>query len=324
MTAARPAGRLAVLDDLRGFAALSVCIYHLGGGYKSGFASIASRGYIGVYVFFVISGFVLPHAMHAQGYGWRNFWRYLLKRLARLHPPFLASIFLVLGLGFLFNQLPGNEDKPFHFEACRFLTHLVYETEMMGQDWFVNVYWTLGIEWQYYLLIGALFPLLASRTPWVRLAAFLGCIAASLPPCEHHWVTRFLPLFLIGIWTFWREMKVWPDDMSWLLFIVVIALCWFRLGHEQALTGAATALVISYVRKSLPPLAFLGAISYSLYLTHTTTLHYLGGFYAKFGRPVSVNLHQAIDLAACLLFAWLFYLLFEKPSMSFAARTRYL
>ena len=61
-------GRLAVLDSLRGLAALAVCLFHFAGrdDFLPGtYLQAASRqGYLGVVAFFVISGFVIPWSLH--------------------------------------------------------------------------------------------------------------------------------------------------------------------------------------------------------------------------------------------------------------------
>ena len=56
---ANPLKRLANLDDLRGVAALGVCLFHLDGATAPELRWLSRFGFFGVYVFFVISGFIL-------------------------------------------------------------------------------------------------------------------------------------------------------------------------------------------------------------------------------------------------------------------------
>ncbi len=49
-------------------------------------------GYLGVDIFFVISGFVIPWSLYRTRYAIRDYPRFLLKRNVRLYPPYLASI----------------------------------------------------------------------------------------------------------------------------------------------------------------------------------------------------------------------------------------
>ena len=104
-------GYLSSLDLLRGLAAVAVCYFHFTHGnpdflsktnilYQSG-----RYGFLGVDVFFVISGFVIPYAMYRGMYRFKNFGTFLLKRVIRIEPPFLISIILVIALNWLSTYL---------------------------------------------------------------------------------------------------------------------------------------------------------------------------------------------------------------------------
>lgn len=58
-----------VVDALRAVAALWVCLYHFTGG-----VGIGAFGYLGVTVFFVISGFIVPYSMLQGGYALEFRW----------------------------------------------------------------------------------------------------------------------------------------------------------------------------------------------------------------------------------------------------------
>ena len=67
------ASRLVTIDALRGVAVVLVCIYHFTNGNgqflpAGNIKLLGSLGVYGVQVFFVISGFILPFAMHRAGY----------------------------------------------------------------------------------------------------------------------------------------------------------------------------------------------------------------------------------------------------------------
>src|SRR5262245_6522000 len=85
--------RIPILDPLRGIAAGGVAWYHLTNlldlpeGWIKG---SGAHGFLGVEIFFVISGFVIPYSMIRGGYRVRSDWgRFIAKRILRLDPPYL-------------------------------------------------------------------------------------------------------------------------------------------------------------------------------------------------------------------------------------------
>ncbi|HEX9544090.1 MAG TPA: acyltransferase [Pyrinomonadaceae bacterium] len=168
-----PEKRIETIDLLRGLAALAVCWFHL-----TNANTIAARGilqasgkygWFGVEIFFVISGFIIPYALHRGDYRLKRFPTFLVKRITRLDPPYLVSILLVLLTSYLISLAPHYQGERFHLDIARILLHLGYLNVLVGYEWLNPVYWTLAIEFQYYLLIGLAFPLISSRSPWKRL-----------------------------------------------------------------------------------------------------------------------------------------------------------
>ena len=81
-----PSPNIPVVASLRGIAASMVCLYHFTCGNTSFisnenmFKQVASVGWLGVEIFFVISGFVIPYSMAKNGYQLRNFGGFLGRR----------------------------------------------------------------------------------------------------------------------------------------------------------------------------------------------------------------------------------------------------
>ena len=95
MTPTRPHSRVESVDCLRGIAVGMVVLMHLFVGANSGLKGgqiiepVLRYGWLGVDVFFVISGFIIPFSLHRSGYQIGQFGRFLLKRIIRLDPPYL-------------------------------------------------------------------------------------------------------------------------------------------------------------------------------------------------------------------------------------------
>ncbi len=100
-TAAAAAGtgsRLAWLDVLRGLAALAVVFNHFGyflpSGVKTPVYQWINPGDYGVFVFFLISGYIVPASLERKG-SVRTFW---VSRLFRLYPLYLLAVAIAVTL----------------------------------------------------------------------------------------------------------------------------------------------------------------------------------------------------------------------------------
>ncbi len=165
LTSARP--RLPALTSLRFFAALHVMLFHLynmkvltGGGW---YRKLASIGYVGVSLFFVLSGFILVYTYAGREMNLRRFWQ---ARFARIYPAYLFS--LVLTAPFFFYVCIKLKDMDIPFFAW-VKNHLLLSSTLVPlllQSWVPNAAlawnspaWSLSVEAFFYLL----FPLILYR-----------------------------------------------------------------------------------------------------------------------------------------------------------------
>ena len=125
------------VDALRALAALWVCLFHF-----TSATGIGAYGYLGVTIFFVISGFIVPYSMMRGGYTIAAWPTFMLKRLARLEPPYLASIGLILALG-AFDMFRGF---PQEWTAAQIVGHLGYANAFLGLPWLNGPYWSLAVN----------------------------------------------------------------------------------------------------------------------------------------------------------------------------------
>ena len=322
--------RLVTLDLLRGFASLSVCWFHLTNGnehflHPGWLKSSGEYGWVGVNIFFVISGFIIPYALAQSGYRVSDYGRFILKRIVRLDPPYIAAIALIVALGYITSHVPGFRGAPFHVSAMQLLVHLGYANVLLGYAWLSPVFWTLAIELQYYLLVGLLFPLINTKRLKISTAALvcLSILALLIPgrPYVFHW----LFLFMLGIVTFqFRTGKL--SHKLYLLHVAILTAGACRNdGFLVGFAGAATAVMIGFVNAKLDKRwTFLGLISYSLYLLHTT----IGGRVINLGDRLPDTLTikllvLAVALTLTLVSSWIFYRLIEKPAQRWSAALGY-
>lgn len=324
---AAPRGEVRVVTLLRGLAALAVAVYHLTNmDYLAGttLRRVGSVGWMGVEAFFVISGFVIPYAMAAAGYERSRFRAFLLRRVVRIDPPYLASMALCMGLAWGAAALHLGNAKPPSYSVGQVLAHLGYLNNFLGYQQINRVFWTLGIEFQYYILIGA-FHAAITRGRWT---VTLGALAAGMlldrlvqqtavHPTQviSHWV----PLFLMGISVAsWRLQRLGTRDLA-LTLLACSLVATVELSLPIAAVALATALLIATLPDlSTPPLAWLGRISYSLYLVHVPIGERAMNLLQRLHPPPLVGLAGAI--AITLLASWAFFRWVEEPARLWAAR----
>jgi peptidoglycan/LPS O-acetylase OafA/YrhL len=260
--------RIGIVGALRGIAALAVCWYHFVNGQDVWLRWTGKYGWLGVHMFFVISGFIIPYSLVQYRYSIRDYFRFLGKRLARLHPPYLASIAVVVLLGWVMMLVPRWNAPAPDISWQQLFTHFFYLNDLVGKPWLNVVYWTLSIELQWYLLIGLTFPLLANRRWWLQISgAGVILVGHALVPSEHI-IFHIVPVFLIGIFVFQYRMglsSVWRMLIS---IAAMFALMKVPIGMPVATLSAVTGLLIAFVTLENRIFGWLGEVSYSLYLLH--------------------------------------------------------
>lgn len=168
-----PARRIDFLDYVRGIAVLSVFLFHaLGPSYGTGslqwnclFRDFRvplgfdlllpfHMGWMGVPIFFVVSGFCIHVSFQQQGREWGIFF---LRRFFRLYPAYLAALVLCIVL-----NTAGTRNLVFQFVTHALLIHNYSAQAYYGIN---SSFWTIAIEVQLYLLYPLLL-LLVNRFGW--------------------------------------------------------------------------------------------------------------------------------------------------------------
>ncbi|GAA1157849.1 peptidoglycan/LPS O-acetylase OafA/YrhL [Kitasatospora gansuensis] len=328
------AGFRADLEGLRGVAVLAVLGFHAG-------VPALTGGYVGVDVFFVLSGFLITGLLTGQRpLGFREF---CARRARRILPAAAVVLTATAVAGrLLLDPLRGTDlardllAAAGQFANWRFAgQHTDYLAATRDPSPVLH-FWSLGVENQFYLLWGAVL-LLAAR--WRRLAVLLltlGVGAASFLLCLR-WTADAAPLGYFStatrLWEFalgaaaallYGRRLVGAAVLGWLGLAAVIAgvLLYDRStpfpGSAALLPTLGTvALLLAgpggrwYQAGSLlavPPLRAAGRISYSWYLWHWPLLAVAEARYGTLSLPVAV----ALVLGAALP-AWLTLRLVELP-----------
>jgi peptidoglycan/LPS O-acetylase OafA/YrhL len=173
--AAGTSSRLGWLDLLRGIAALFVVFDHLSyyllQHVRAEVYNWFDAGNYGVFVFFIISGYIVPASLERKG-SVRTFW---VSRLFRLYPLYLLAVGIAVALYLVhFGSLRGEGSDP----AASVLSQLLMMSNVLGGQNLPNVVWSLSYEMIFYLLITALFiARVHKRSSWYALGFAVAAVA---------------------------------------------------------------------------------------------------------------------------------------------------
>lgn len=323
-------GKILVLDSLRAFAALSVCFFHFictvtGFIQTDWILNIFSIGQYGVQLFFVVSGFVIPWSMYNAKYEIKHFFKFFLKRISRLEPPYLFSILLALLILYLREKYLGRSNAHMDISLRQVVLHLGYLIPFFeGYQWLNQVYWTLAIEFQYYLFIALLFIPLTRSSIWIRFLIYGSIFMLSLHN-DSRFLLYWLPLFLLGILLFMSKTQIISKKEYYLVSLCVTGFGFYVYPFWAMIYALIPLImVLFYSDIKLWVIDSLGKFSYSIYLIHSlvgASLINVFSHYCTSGwMKVLVIL---LGLCTTILAAWLTYLFIERPSKKLSASIKY-
>lgn len=323
------------VDGLRAVAVAAVVGFHA-------FPGRLPSGFVGVDVFFVISGYLITSILLRDlARGRYSIAEFYVRRVRRIFPALALVLAAVLAVGW-FTLLPEEYARLGKHAAggAAFAANLVFWAEegyfdVAGELKPLLHLWSLGVEEQFYLI----WPLLlafAWRRGWVR-AATLGVAAASFAANLALTVAGGNDAFFLPVSRFWELMAgAWlaqradlsarltsggRDGVS-VLGAALLAAGFLLIHDGRAFPGwwallpvLGTACLIfagpqAWLNRrvlSLRPLVFVGLISYPLYLWHWPLL--------SFARIFDLDPSPALRLGLCAVAAalsWLTYELVEK------------
>jgi peptidoglycan/LPS O-acetylase OafA/YrhL len=328
------------IEGLRAIAVVEVLLFHFGVGALRG-------GFVGVDVFFVISGYLLTSITLAEVDAGRfSFAAFFERRLRRIYPVLLVVCLVVAAVG-LFVILP-NDLRDFGngaMAAAIFVSNIVFWR--IATDYFdaanIDVQpllhtWSLAVEAQFYVLLPLFCLAMRGRgAAWRRgLTASIWLVSFGVGL----WQVRYSPaagffllpgrawelltgsLVALGALPAMRSARINSALSACGLTMIVAA--GFVFSRRTPFPGASAlvpvlgaALVIhgggagtlAARFLSLAPLRFLGRISYSLYLWHWPLVCLL---HYRWGEPSSPGEPLAL-LAASLALATLSWFVIEQP-----------
>ena len=318
---------------LRGLAALSVGLYHYTGAVLPKLRvpeiqAIFKNGWLGVEVFFVISGFVIPYSLLGKNYSPKKFFPYIAKRIVRINPPAYLAMLLVLAQWYLIDYgISHHISYTKDVSVGRLVNNILFTVPFSEQSWVIGIFWTLAIEFQFYLFIGLFFSLMFEKKQliWFLVLFISANLIQHLPFKSSENFFHFSSLFALGGLTLFRHQGRISNLLYFALLAAFTGLAYFEIGLYQAATGLLTALAIYYVKIENRLTRFLGDISFSFYLVHAvigTTCEFILIKFIPVGPVVNRIGLLLICLGVAVVGSYIFYLVVERPFMRLASRLR--
>jgi len=317
----RRSSRLEHLDFLRGLGAILICLCHFELAFPSQFhAWLMKFGEVGVFSFFLISGFIMPRVMSKEKYRLAKFGTFMARRLARLHPPYLAALALTLVASLAAAAWKG---QPTTWNASDLVPFFFY------LDWPAEnpVFWTLQVEMCFYIFIALTYGLFNSPNALFRWSAFaLGIVL---------WLTypqlvffRVIAFFLVGVALEQFQRGVVGRTEFVAKMLIGCGMVWMTRGLENLPLGPISVLsclaISAFIVRppaipGAPLFLWLGSISYPLYLVHFpfgVKLINLSLAKAPFLPPLLI---AATAILFSVVVAWLIHRYVERPGMRWSA-----
>lgn len=330
------------LDGLRALSILAVLWHHTHDGIPGWI--ITERGFLGVDLFFIISGFLIVTLLlrERRRNGVISLRGFYIRRFLRIFPPYYAMLALMAGVAFLTH---GNSTSAVRHDLPY---ALLYISNLVTMQSMLIITWSLATEEQFYLVVPTLekyaprvflllLPVLyvvvsfppfwvlpsLNLPPFFRQTTFgpilLGVMLAHLlnNPRWYRWFRRILghrfsPLFtgalvLLACFHPAEDISGWPRLFIHWSLLLLVASCVVRENH-------ALLPVLSFW-----PMRRIGVVSYGIYLYHLIVCHFVD----KGLRHIGAFSQMALFVGAALgtwLTAELSYRLFEKRVLALKNR----
>lgn len=342
------------LDLLKGLAIISVVLYHFFSLLNADYITnvhLFDGGFLGVDVFFVISGFLVAKGLNSQfAQGTFSLIEFYKKRIARILPPFLVVCIFSLVLGYflvfpeVYKELSKEIINSLLFKVNFYFAHNGGYFSLSSSDKILLHIWYISILIQFYILYPIIYKLINiflrnknSAIAVTILSSALFILAIILQHKDSSYLltqTRIWELFfgaclsfyinnvrLKNLLNFNKGKTIQKVLFTLGLFLIIVSIFTTNLTNGQWLVPTSIATVIGTMliilcnldinTKLVSPFTFLGKSSYSLYLWHWPVIIFI--LKCKYTNDISLIL--AIVFAVSL-FSYLSYKFIETSKFT--------
>jgi len=327
--------RLLFLDSIRGIAALIVVlshiiemsvdnginVYFLGDLYHA-----IDIGRLGVIVFFLLSGFVIPMSLKKRSGG--EILNFGLKRFFRLYPVYWFSIIFaaIIGVGF------GVEV----INVQQVLMNFTMIHKFFGYESVIAAYWTLHLELIFYVLCALLFKLgiYEIRKYSYAFSLVFMVFAILLSLLRYYFgikvpVVMALGLSCMFLGAYFNYLLSIDNKEGYSKFYILVSVFFIALYISHSyyyqegwlrwyLSYVASFLVffsmVTYLKINNKWVCLLGDVSYSLYLLHSVVIGLVFLYFSKyFDKDVAFIYLSLVIIFSSILLSYVTYRLIEVP-----------
>lgn len=276
------------LNYIRGILSLWIIFYHLKSEISFKFSEffffISSKGYLAVDIFFIISGFVITYK-YAYINDVKSYLNYLFKRIKRIYPLHIFTVFIILISIFVIDSFFGGE---FLFKNEIYsLRNLILNIFLMHSWGFSNNLswnipsWSISTEFFTYLI----FPFILYRNNFIQNIFFIFIIffflfvylhKGSMNITYDFGLLRNIISFSIGSFIFYiYRRNIYKKNYTYLILSFLIILFFFI--NEEIILVLLLCPILMYILinskiKKISILNYLGKISFSIYMNHWVIL----------------------------------------------------
>jgi peptidoglycan/LPS O-acetylase OafA/YrhL len=354
MEAQTSLARYQSLDLWRGVAALLVVIFHAFASYTNAgytdyhpavgaFWLVGGNGWLGVHIFFVVSGYCIAAAVDAAVGRENPVPAFLRDRALRIYPTYWMALVFLATVGALTAPFIGKSPASALPESwLSFVPDIFLVQPFFTDRFFLLVSWSLAYEACFYVMCALGMWLLLARWPAPLVLGLGFCLSVLGLFLPTGWFPLDLwPEFYLGVlsFTFLRSLRKGNTHAALLTASMGLVLIGIGVATKSSypltmfVAASVTALGIALLHpfdrvmnelKWLKPLAFLGVISYSLYLVHLVVVSKVMNLSKRFVTIDSLWVMPVVVLAtaAAILTGLLFYRCVEMPLESWRKRVR--
>ncbi len=333
------------LDIWRGVAALMVVVFHAFGSHThAGYSDyhawvgpvwlVGGNGWLGVHIFFVVSEYCIAAAVDAGVSRGHSVLGFLRDRALRIYPTYWMALVFLMVVGALTAPFIGKSPTSAlpQFSPA-FLPDIFLVQPFFTGQYFLLVSWSLAFEVCFYVMCAAGMWLLLAQWPAPLVLGLGGCLAVlGLAWPNAPFPLAFWPEFYLGVlsFAFLRARQAGHSRGAWMAGMVGLGLIVAGVATKSSYplamfaTASVTALGLVLLHpfdkpmseaKWLKPLAFLGVISYSLYLVHLVVVSKIMNLSKRIVEVDSLWVLAVVltATAAAIIAGAIFYRFVEAP-----------